>query len=219
VTAIVDNAVALGIYVIIDWHGHTAYDYTEEAVAFFDQMSKTYGELPNVIYEPFNEPRKVDWATQIKPYHERTVAAIRANDPDNIILLGTPWYDQHLDEAAADPVAGTNLMYTVHFYACTHQDAERAIMVQAADAGLPVFASEWGATPSDGGVAEKITCEDEADKWLSELNKRGISWAAWKLDGCNDTSCLLKTGAPVDGNWDDQLQGHGPYVVQKLLED
>ena len=70
-TAIIDNAVSLGIYVIIDWHGHTAYDYTEEAVAFFDQMSTTYGELPNVIYETFNEPRKVDWLTISRGDHGR----------------------------------------------------------------------------------------------------------------------------------------------------
>ena len=52
-------------------------------------MATTYGTTPNVMYEIWNEPSGVTWAT-IKAYHETVVAAIRAVDPDNIIFLGTP---------------------------------------------------------------------------------------------------------------------------------
>ncbi len=110
VQTIVQNAIDLGIYVIIDWHTSTAVTATgtqaAQASEFFTMMAQKYGTTPNVIYEDYNEPNKVTWA-QIKPYHEAVVAAIRAVDPDNLIILGTPTYSQDVDVAAADPVAGT----------------------------------------------------------------------------------------------------------------
>jgi endoglucanase len=52
-------------------------------------MSKKYGKNPHIIYEIFNEPLQVSWAS-IKDYHQAVVNAIRANDKKNIIILGTP---------------------------------------------------------------------------------------------------------------------------------
>ena len=61
----------------------------------------------------------------IKPYHEAVVAAIRQYDPDNVIILGTRTWSQRPDEAAANPVAGSNLGYTMHFYSCAHANDPR----------------------------------------------------------------------------------------------
>jgi endoglucanase len=218
VRAVIENAIREGVYVLVDWHDHNAHLHQEEAEAFFDEMSRDYGEYPNVIYEPFNEPEKVDWSTDLKPYHEAIIAKIRANDPDNIIVLGTPIWSQEVDAAAADPVQGSNLMYTLHFYACTHTDWLRAKGSAAIEAGLPLFVTEWGATHADGGTDGKV-CDAEADAWHAWMNENQVSWAAWKLDGCKDSSCLLKEGAPVTGGWtDDWLQGHGSLVRSRLLE-
>jgi endoglucanase len=114
VNTIVGNAIDLGIYVIVDWHTSDAVTATTtqatQASAFFTSMATQYGSTPNIIYEPYNEPNKVTWA-QIKPYHEAVVAAIRAIDPDNLIVLGTPTYSQDVDLAAADPLTdATNLL-------------------------------------------------------------------------------------------------------------
>ncbi len=222
VRTIVENAIELGIYVLIDWHSHNAHlgSQPDEAVAFFTRMAEDYGEYPNVFYEIYNEPEAVTWA-DIKPYHERVVAAIRAVDPDNIIIMGTPYWSQNVDEAAQDPVDGTNLMYTVHFYSCDHTTTDllgRAWRGYAK--GLAVFVTEWGATELDGGrVNPGRICEDEADRWFDQLEEMGASFIAWKLDACNEASCLFRAGAPVDGPFTDYLQGHGPYVVSKLLEE
>lgn len=51
------------------------------------------------------------------------VNAIRGNDPDahpNVVVLGTPNWDQDVGTAAASPLTGSNLMYAVHFYSGTH---------------------------------------------------------------------------------------------------
>ncbi|HEU5072942.1 MAG TPA: glycoside hydrolase family 5 protein [Polyangiaceae bacterium] len=217
VTTIVENAIEAGVYVIIDWHDHMAHEHRDEAVEFFAQMSEKYGEYPNVIYETFNEPEQISWSTELKPYHEAVVSSIRRHDPDNIVILGTPVWSQQVDVAAFDPVGGTNLMYTVHFYACDHTSRTRA--VRAMQKGLAVFVTEWGATKADGGV-EGDVCLDNAQAWTDWMRSHGISWTAWKLDNCTDLSCYFKSsGVSVDGNWTDaDLWGHGPFVRDRMRE-
>ena len=216
VDQIVANAVAAGIYVLIDWHDHNAHLNQAKAVEFFTQVAEKYKDLPNVLYEPFNEPEALAWP-EVKAYHEVVVAAIRAIDPDNVIILGTPNWSQYVDVAADSPVAGSNLMYTLHFYSCSHKGSLRARAEAALSKGLPLFVTEWGAAAADGGLDGKV-CYDEAEAWMSFLESKNIGWSAWKLDGCEpDSTCLLTTGAPVTGGWDSSfLHGHAEFVRDAL---
>jgi len=218
VDRVVQGAVAAGVYVIVDFHDHNAHMHRDQAVAFFSEVSAKYKDLPNVIYEPFNEPEMLDWPT-IKSYHEAVVPAIRANDPDNVIVLGTPNWSQYVDVAAGAPVAGENLMYTLHFYSCTHTAQVRARAENALSRGLPLFITEWGATHADGGLDGKV-CLDEANTWITWAASKRISWVAWKLDDCTpDSTCLLVPNAPVNGGWTSEfLRGHAPFVRDMLRE-
>src|SRR5690606_28843397 len=161
VRAIVENAIALGVYVIIDWHDHDAEAHQAEAEAFFARMAEDYGDAPNVLYETYNEPLGVSWSSVLKPYHQAIISVIRERDPDNIIILGTPNWSQDVDIAASSPISGDNLMYTLHFYACTHTNALRSKAEAAYNAGLPIFVTEWGAAPADGGL-DGTLCIPEA---------------------------------------------------------
>ncbi|WP_158299932.1 cellulase family glycosylhydrolase [Glycomyces paridis] len=215
VEKVVQNAAEAGVYVIVDFHAHQAHQHQSEAVAFFTDLADRYGHLPNVIWEPYNEPEQVSWSGTVKPYHEVVVSAIRAQDPDNIIVLGTPTWSQDVDVAAASPVSGTNLMYTLHFYSCTHADWNRDKADAAIDAGLALFVTEWGASAADGGLDGR-TCLDEAQRWVDWMAANQISWTAWKLDVGDDSTNLLSDGAPVTGGWDNYLHGHAPFVIDNL---
>ncbi|MDQ0364367.1 cellulase family glycosylhydrolase [Catenuloplanes indicus] len=215
VETIINNAVTAGVYVIVDWHDHAAENHQAQSVAFFSDLARRYGHLPNVIWEPYNEPLQVGWTSVIKPYHQAVVTAIRQHDPDNIIVLGTPTWSQDVDAAAASPVQGTNLMYTLHFYSCTHGASLRAKGDAAIRAGLALFVTEWGASHADGGLDGRI-CQSEAQAWIDWMRANGISWTAWKLDVGTDTTNLLSPGAPVTGGWTNYLRGHGPFVVASM---
>jgi endoglucanase len=222
VDQIVQNAIDAGVYVIIDWHDSNADQRKDQAVDFFTKMAEKWGSYPNVIYETFNEPLKQSWASVIKPYHEAVVAAIRAKDPDNVIILGTGNWSQDVDIAADSPLTGTNLMYTLHFYSCTHTAMLRQKGQGALDKGLPLFVTEWGATNADGGTPRNPDlCLDEAQLWHDWMNTNKISWAAWKFDRCVDKTCYFASTVtvPTTGGWTDQmLSGHAPFVRDRMRE-
>lgn len=147
VETMINNAVTAGVYVIVDFHAHEA--YKEQP-----RRSRSSPTWPGgTATSPTSSgPLQLDWTSVLKPYHQAVVAAIRAVDPDNIIVLGTPTWSQDVDKAAASPVAGTNLMYTLHFYSCAHTSGLRAKADAAIRAGLALFVTEWGASAADGGT-------------------------------------------------------------------
>lgn len=217
VDEIVRACIELGIYVIIDYHSHSAHENLAKAVEFFDLMARQYGQYPNVIYEIYNEPLRVNWE-EIKPYHEAVVGAIRQHDPDNIIILGTPYWSQNVDEASEDPVQGSNLMYTLHFYAGTHGEPLRQKAEVAMRNGIAIFVTEWGGSDATGGSNMKIF-PDETKQWLDWMDRHRISWAAWNLHDKEESCAILKEGAPVNGGWTDEyLKGHAFIVRDALLK-
>jgi len=216
VKRIIQNAIDLGIYVLVDWHAHQAQEHVEHAEQFFAEITEEFGHYPNLIYETFNEPLIVSWSDELKPYHERILPVIRKNAPDSVVILGTPQWSQLVDEAAEDPIDAENIMYTLHFYSCTHTGWLRDGANKALALGAPLFVTEWGATHADGGVKEKEVCAEEGMLWHEWMNENNISWAAWKLDSCADTSCFFTGNVPPSGGWTN-LSGHGPFVLERLL--
>lgn len=67
---------------------------------------------------------------------QTVVEAIRKIDPDNVIILVTPSWDQDVDIAANDPLTGfQNIMYTLYYYAATHKQELRNKTIAAIDKG------------------------------------------------------------------------------------
>lgn len=209
---VIEAAIHEGVYVIIDWHAHDC--YPAEAADFFSKMSAKYGKYPNVIYELYNEPVNDSWDT-LKSYARRVIAAIRKNDPDNIILMGCPHWDQDIDKVAVSPLTGvTNVMYTLHFYAGTHKDYLRDRLKNAVEGGLPVFVSECAGMEASGDGPLNI---EEYNKWIDLLEQLKVSWVNWSLSDKNETCSMLLPRATATGPWaDDVIKPWGRVVKANL---
>ena len=213
----IDTALAQDMYVIIDWHilsDGNPMTYKDQAVAFFGELAQRYKDNPGVIYEICNEPNgSAQWGRDIKPYAEQVMKAIRAHS-QGIILIGSSTWSQDIHLAAADPVSGENLMYTLHFYAGTHGQELRTRIDQARAQGLPVFVSEWGTSRADGSGGVFLP---ESAQWLDFLEGRGISWANWSLCDKDETSAALRPGTPATRAWTSaDLTPSGQFVFSRL---
>ena len=207
------------MYVIIDWHilsDGNPLTNLDSAKDFFTEMAQLYQDTPNVIYEICNEPNRVSWAGEVRPYAEEIVAAIRAIDEQAIILIGSPTWSQDLHLAAANPLPGHNLMYTCHFYAGTHGAELRQRIDEALNNGLPIFISEWGVSRADGSGGVFL---QEASEWLNFLHQRSLSWCAWSLCDKAETSAVLRPGTSPNQTWsDNDLTEAGLFIFSHIQD-
>lgn len=195
-TNVIEGAIKEGIYVIVDFHSHDI--HSNEAKAFFTHVAQKYGKHPNIIYEIFNEPDNESWE-EVKAYSEDLIKTIRAIDPNNIILVGSPHWCQDIHLVAEDPILGqTNIMYTMHFYAGTHKKWLRDRTDAAIAKGIPVFVSECAGMEATGdGPIDHA----EWKAYLDWMEQRKLSWIVWSIADKNETCSMLLPEAESTGNW------------------
>ncbi len=217
----VDAATELGMYVIVDWHVMNAdgspTTYEQQARAFFDEMSREFKDHSNVLYEICNEPcNGTSWST-IKGYAERIIPVIRANDPDALVIVGTPDWSQGVDQAAARRItgpSGQNTLYALHFYAGTHGQWLIDRMNAALDAGLPIFISEFGTCTADGQWG---FYPSEAQRWISAANSRNVSWMNWSLCNKAEAASAIQSWCGKTSGWQIwELTDSGNWVRNQM---
>ena len=209
IDTIVDDALERGIYVILDWHilnPGDPWDNIDHAREFFSYMSAKHGGKGHVLYEVCNEPNGVAWS-RIKTYAEDVIPVIRANDPDGIIIVGTPaWSSFGISEGrdpmemVNNPLTGTNahnIMYAFHFYAASHKSDYLSKIRNMADY-LPIFVTEWGTQTYSGDGANDVA---SSQQWIDLMAEKKISWASWNFSDDFRSGAVLKSGTCPNGPW------------------
>ncbi len=217
----VSAATNLGMYVIIDWHvlnDQSPTVYQGQAIEFFREMSQKYADHNNVIYEICNEPNGEDttWQ-QVKSYAEAVIPVIRENDPDAVVIVGTPTWSQDVDQAATDPLNFPNLMYALHFYAGTHTQWLRDRAQQAIDRGLPIFVSEFGICDASGNGGINI---NEANEWMKFIDKNNLSYMNWSLCNKAESASAIASWCTKTSNWEEwELAESGKWMRNQLRSE
>ncbi len=232
----IDLCIDQGIYVMATWYNNNDDDpnnHRAEAVDFYSRLSAIYGDCPNVIYEICSEPQgyccddpttEVGWENCVKPYAEEVIAAIRSNDPDNIIIVGTPHYSQDVDVASLNPIDGENIMYSVRFYAGSNGQELRDKVQMALDNGVAVFCTEWGTTREGG---RGVLFYEESMEWLDFFDEKGISWCNWSIGGTfteasnalRYVSNILTIEEKLAGHWPDEFISPSGLFVRAMILD
>ncbi|MCQ2511902.1 MAG: cellulase family glycosylhydrolase [Lachnospiraceae bacterium] len=210
----IQYAVEADMYVLVDWHilehGNPNQDLSE-AIAFFDTIAAEYANVPNVIFEICNEPNgDVTWA-DVRRYASCVIPVIKSYNENAVIIVGTPDFDKEISAPLKEPIEGwSNIMYTLHFYSATHGEELRNELENALNSGLPVFITECGFCEhtGDGDIDY-----EEAEKWMSLLKDRGLSYAVWSLSDKDEGSGMFQPGTSAKKALSDKnLSSYGVYV-------
>lgn len=194
VDSIVKGAVDNGVYALIDFHSHP--NNMELAKEFFTNVTSRYGNIPNLIYEIWNEPTEVPWS-ETKEYARELIPVIRRNAPNAIVVVPTPRWDQEIDKAAEDPITDyDNIVYALHYYAATHTEWLRDRAQKALDSGLPVFISECASMEHTG---DGPINPDQWQAWMDFADSNCIGWIAWSVSDKEETCSMLYPTAASDG--------------------
>ena len=177
IQAVVNQCIARGIYVIIDWHiegDNTPYEAQE--ISFFQSMVQQYGNYNNVLYELWNEPTSSS-ASTIQGVCQRVANAIRAKETQlgyshKLVICGSNSWSQNPNSySITDP----NAAYTFHGYFDNqpHLGLLTSNAAAAMNQGNAVFVTEYGASYCNHSQT------DQAIAWC-QANK--ISMCAWSVN-------------------------------------
>jgi len=224
VNGLVDDATALGLYVIVDFHILTPGDPNFNlglAKTFFTNVTAKHAGNNNVLYEIANEPNGVSWDA-IKSYADQVIPVIRKNSPNSVVLVGTRGFSSlgltdgsDEKEILADPVDFRNVMYTFHFYAASHGADRRAVVARAATE-LPLFVSEFGSQTFTGDGTNDFT---STTAWLDLLKANKISYGMWSFSDGRESNSVFKQGTCAGTNFAGTgvLTATGRYIRSRIL--
>lgn len=191
INPLVQQAINLGLYVIIDFHNVSNYGSggTSQTTVmnFWNYFAPRYANSSNVLFEVYNEPvNPADW-NQWKSFIQPVVNDIRAVAPKNIILMGSPQWSTYTKYAVSSPIAGTNIVYVYHIY--PNQGTPTSYLLDSkfgnAANNIPVMITEFGwnqnASYSDNITYGKTSTWGIPFRTYMDAHPN-ISWVNWVFD-------------------------------------
>ena len=205
----VGAALDAGLFVIVDYHvigapdGYyprsdprwgTPVDLYDSSFAlaldFWDTVSRRVHD-GRVMFELWNEPTFAaqetnphDTATsrwsELKPYFERLVTAIRGNGSSSVVIASGNHWAYNLKGIRADLLADPNSAYSWHVYSGKEfNDPERwAAALDGLETMKPVVVTEWGFEPSS--VEHwRGTADGFGEPFRKLLEEHGLHSTAW----------------------------------------
>lgn len=210
--AAVDLITSRGLWVILDHHSLSVGTFPSDGEAMIreccKQLAKRYKGRDRIVIELFNEPFFEDLKQSWPAMQGRIINAIRACDPDRI-LIATPWGCQMSRLSALPEYNDPRVIYTFHFYEpmmFTHQGAywsefEKYLSgfpFPYSASRMPGIPPEWQVVPARVDLYNDYAEYATAEKIRSQIQV-AVDWAKQhgKLLYCGELG-VLNTAAPAD---------------------
>lgn len=191
---IVTWAVESNQYVILDLHfignietgaGDEMYESKTKPTAFsavfWELVAGYFKNVPNVIFEIYNEPASIDGKTWGENA-QLLVNTIRNAGAKQVILVSGTDYAYDLSWWVTNPLPEENIAYTAHIFPNRGQGLK---MLDEISDSLPVIVTEWGYIAKGEPVGQPYLLGDRdqyAIPMLQVMEQKGIGWVACWYD-------------------------------------
>lgn len=217
---VVEWAVENNKYIILDLHfigniengkGDEMPDLQTEpmqfSLDFWKLVAGYFKDVPNVIFEIYNEPAMIDTNT----WRESAcvlVDTIRNTGAEQLIIVGGTDYSYNVSYWAENPMQESNIVYAAHIFPNRKQGLQ--ILDEASDS-IPVIVTEWGYI-ANGEPFKQSYLVGSKDSYgipmLQLMDRKQISWIACWYDDSWEPSLFFENSKEMT-NW-------GELILQYL---
>lgn len=184
------------LYAIIDWHyiGNIKTGVGKEmpsikekpmeySVEFWKKTAAYFKDVPNVIFELYNEPSDIkaeDW----NECAGELVKTVRETGAKQLLILGAPDYSYNLSWIDSTTIQDENMGFVAHVF--PNRIGWEKDLNRFADR-YPLIVTEWGYIDSDLSTKQfylKGSREKFGEPFAAYLKEKKISWVGcWYDDG------------------------------------
>jgi aryl-phospho-beta-D-glucosidase BglC (GH1 family) len=210
------------MYVIIDWHyiGNVATGAGSEmpdiaikpkdlTLEFWQLTARYFRDVPNVIFEIFNEPQSIgvdEWRSNAV----EIIQAIREQGASQLVIVGGIDYGKDLSWVINHPIDDKNIAYASHIYP-VHASSQWYYLFGTVAEKYPVIITEWGFMDENRNTTQSYLAGNRTtygEPFLEYLNARGIGWIACWYDDKWEPAMFTES-------WKGYTR-YGEFVMQQL---
>ncbi len=156
------------------------YDFS---IKFWNTVASYFKDVPNVIFEIYNEPAAITGEAWIKCANS-LVKTIRKTEANQLILVSGIDYSYDLSCWENDPLEDANIAYTAHIFPNRSGWEQKFESIAAT---LPIVVTEWGYA-SENGLAKQTYLKGNRESYgepiVHFMGEHNMGWTAcWYDDG------------------------------------